>query len=96
MRGLGLEDGREAGIVSATLREAVAEYFRANPGRWVSAYELMKVGGSMAWRTRVSEVRRMGLNIENRVDRDSQGVAQSFYRYSPPVKLKQPSLWGAA
>ncbi len=82
--------------MSATLREAVAAHFRAHPNQWVSAYTLMEIGGSMAWRTRVSEVRHMGLTIENRVERDAAGVAQSFYRYVPPVALVQPRLWGAA
>lgn len=82
--------------MSATLRDAVAAHFRAHPNRWISAYELMELGGRMAWRTRVSEVRRMGLAIENRVERDSAGVAQSFYRYVPPVEAVQPRLWGAA
>lgn len=75
--------------MSATLREAVAAHFRAHPNQWVSAYTLMQIGGSMAWRTRVSEVRRMGLNIENYVERDSEGVAKSFYRYSPPVEVEE-------
>lgn len=82
--------------MSATLREVVAAHFKAHPNRWISAYELMELGGRMAWRTRVSEVRRMGFDIENRVERDASGIAQSFYRYSPPVKLKQPMLWEVA
>jgi hypothetical protein len=79
--------------MSATLREAVAAHFRAHPNQWVSAYTLMEVGGRMAWRTRVSDVRRMGLTIENQVQRDGAGVAQSFYRYVPPVALKQAGLF---
>lgn len=82
--------------MSQNLREMVAAHFRAHPNQWVSAYTLMEVGGRMAWRTRVSDVRRMGLHIENRVERDAAGVAQSFYRYVPPVALVQPRLWGAA
>lgn len=79
--------------MSATLREAVAAHFRAHPNQWVSAYTLMEIGGRMAWRTRVSDVRRMGLVIENQVQRDAKGVAQSFYRYVPPVALKQAGLF---
>jgi hypothetical protein len=34
---------------------------------WVSAFTLMKVGGSMAWRTRLSEARRrFQFDTENR------------------------------
>jgi len=79
--------------MSQTLRDAVAAHFRANPNQWVSAYTLMEIGGRMAWRTRVSDVRRMGLTIENQVQRDGAGVAQSFYRYVPPVALKQAGLF---
>lgn len=84
--------------MSATLREAVAAHFKAHPNEWVSAYTLMEIGGRMAWRTRVSDVRRMGLTIENQVQRDAKGVAQSFYRYVPPVTLTQARLFeqGAA
>ena len=77
--------------MSQSLRDVVAAHFRAHPNQWVSAYTLMEIGGRMAWRTRVSDVRRMGLTIENQVQRDGAGVAQSFYRYrpkSPAVQLE--------
>lgn len=79
--------------MSQTLRDAVAAHFRAHPNQWVSAYTLMEIGGRMAWRTRVSDVRRMGFTIENQVQRDAHGVAQSFYRYTPPTALKQAGLF---
>jgi len=79
-----------------TFTNAVAAHFKAHPNQWVSAYTLMEIGGRMAWRTRVSDVRRMGLTIENQVQRDAHGVAQSFYRYVPPVALKQAGLFEGA
>ena len=67
-------------------RDAVAAYFRAHVNEWVNASALMDVGGTLAFRTRVSECRlRLGMYIENKQVRDfnldgSLNV-QSFYRY---------------
>ena len=67
-------------------REAVAATFKAHPGEWLSVYVLMQVGGAMAWRTRISECRRdLGMPIENKIERDANGVAVSYYRYTPAV-----------
>jgi hypothetical protein len=65
----------------------VARFFRANVGRWVRATELEAVGGRQAWRTRVSEARRVyGLTIENRVRRvreaDGRTWTLSEYRFT--------------
>ena len=63
-------------------RDAVADIFRAQPNTWISAYTLMDVGGKLAFRTRVSDCRRqLGMTIENRVERDRYGVAQSYYKF---------------
>lgn len=43
---------------AATLMHAVARLMLDSRGRWVSAYELQRVGGEWAWRTRLSEARR--------------------------------------
>jgi len=61
----------------------------------------MQIGGALAFRTRVSECRlQLGMDIHNVVERDSNGVAQSWYWFVPqPAKAEsQPSLWqqGAA
>lgn len=47
-------------------------------GRWVSALSLMKAGGLLSWRTRVSECRRLlGWAVENRVTvRDGRKVSE--------------------
>jgi len=76
---------------------AVANYFEARPNQWVSYRELMQVGGQMAWRSRVSNCRRdLKMTIENRIERDERGVANSPYRYVPPVGQQALPLQGAA
>ena len=37
--------------------QAVYDYLTARPGVWVDSSRLEKIGGRMAWRTRVSDVR---------------------------------------
>lgn len=65
-------------------RDRIAEKFRQQPNTWISAYALMQIGGALAFRTRVSECRtQLGMTVENKVERDANGVAQSFYRYRP-------------
>lgn len=69
-----------------TLR--VAEFFKANPLRWIDARELEAIGGRQAWRTRLSEARRFyQMNIENRVERHP-GFTRSLYRYVPPAPVE--------
>ena len=71
--------------------ERVFAYFRARPGEWVSTLELEREGGRQAWRTRVSDVRKLldkqdlG-TIENETLHHPSGVV-SRYRYVPYVRL---------
>jgi hypothetical protein len=68
----------------ATFRDAVANVLRQRADQWVPWHELAKVGGAMAWRTRVSDARQqLGMVIENKVERKDDGVAVSYYRYRP-------------
>lgn len=65
-------------------RDAVAEFFKEHPGLWINASTLMKLGGSLAWRTRVSEARKLGMTIQNRQEKDYVGgvlTVRSYYRY---------------
>ena len=60
----------------------VAEmHFRANPNQWLYWTEFAQRCGRLAWRTRVSECRKRGLTIENKLDKDSTGLVHSYYRY---------------
>jgi hypothetical protein len=74
-------------------RDRLAELFRSRPNEWISAYVLMDTAGKMAWRTRVSDVRRrLNMRIDSDVRRDARGVAESFYRFVP-VQRGQAGLF---
>lgn len=82
--------------MSITLRDAVADHFKANPGRWISMQELAQIAGTGGWRTRVSEARvQLGLHIENRVARkklaNGSKITTSEYRYRPATLLELAS-----
>lgn len=69
--------------------ERIADLFRSQPNEWLSAYQLMQVGGAMAWRTRCSECRTLlKMQIDCKVERDANGVAVSFYRFVPASLLE--------
>jgi hypothetical protein len=59
--------------------------FRALPGVWIDGLIVARVGGAYAWRTRVSEARKIiGGTIENRVRR--KGARKiSEYRFVPAM-----------
>ncbi|MFN0314760.1 MAG: hypothetical protein ACKVQA_06970 [Burkholderiales bacterium] len=82
--------GKEVEAMKVDYTTAVANYFKARPGQDVSNWELMEVGGSMAYRTRISNCRkllRMDISTAH-VVRDQRGVATSYYVYTPPVEAK--------
>ena len=76
-------------MTRVTFRDQVAAYFTAAPGRWIPATELARVGGRQAWRTRVSECRKLGMVIEHRLQRvqhpSGEWSTLSEYRYVPPA-----------
>lgn len=78
-----------------TYLDAVAAYFRAHPHEDVSNWTLMEIGGSQAWRTRVSECRtKLGMNIRSpRLQRSKTGAVTSWYRYQPAVVPVQAGLF---
>lgn len=73
---------------SASFTERIAEYFQQRPGCWVDSRDLERVGGRMAWRTRVSQARReFGMRIDNRFRKvrsaDGQEWTVSEYMFVP-------------
>lgn len=58
----------------ASATAAVLALFQSKPGQWIDSSDLMKVGGSCGWRTRVADARKIvaaeGGCIENRQHRD--------------------------
>ena len=67
---------------------AVAAYFRAHPNEDIDNWTLMQIGGSQAWRSRVSECRtKLGMHIPRpREVRSASGAKTTLYRYVPPAQ----------
>lgn len=64
-----------------TFTVKVARYLRSKRYQWVRAEALMRIGGQCAWRTRVSNCRRvLNMPIENRVTVKKNGVRVSEYK----------------
>jgi hypothetical protein len=69
-----------------SLCDKLEAYFRDRPHRWLTAQMLMQVAGQMAWRTRVSDLRKRGMDIENRTRRVSihaDGCPSNVLNYAP-------------
>jgi len=79
-----------------TLRERVAAFLRQHPNRWIVATSFESVGGRQGWRTRLSDCRRLGMQIENRVRmvrlEDGSSYKLSEYRYVPPSEPVEQRL----
>ena len=61
--------------------QRTAAVFRRHRRRWISALVLVRAGGLLAWRSRVSECRtQLGMDIKQKTDYTPRG-ARSFYRY---------------
>ena len=59
-------------------------HFRSKPGQFISALTLMKVGGLLAFRTRISELRtQRGMTIHWKGVRRRSHQILSFYRFVP-------------
>ena len=63
--------------------ERVATLFRSLPNQWVDGLSIAQVGGAYASRTRISDCRKLGMRIDNKVITKPNGVKQSLYRYVP-------------
>jgi hypothetical protein len=67
----------------SALRDKVASFFKETPDKWIDGRVLSRIGGTYAWRTRVSECRlQLGMNIQNR-QRRGKGHTISEYCYIP-------------
>jgi hypothetical protein len=67
-----------------TRRGAVAALLREQPGVWVSWKRLARVGGALAWRTRVSECHAdLGMVIECKTVKHPSGEVETFRRWVP-------------
>ena len=74
-----------------TYLQRLADHFQANPGTWISCYELERICGHNGWRTRVSECRVvLGMNISSppKKVKAANGVITTYYRYQPASLLE--------
>ena len=67
-----------------TLTDKVAAYFSRYPNQWIDVMALADLAGLGGWRTRVSEARHRGLNIQQRLIRWPDGRNRSQYRLVQP------------
>ena len=70
-----------------SLCDQLEAYLKARPWKWVDGRHIATVAGSYGWRTRLSDLRKRGMTIENRQERyiglDGQRRTTSWYRYVP-------------
>lgn len=70
-----------------TLCETLADYLKARPNEWIDGHALLDIGGTFAFRTRLSELRRPPFNmtIENQTTRHAfmgRKWTETKYRYT--------------
>lgn len=71
-----------------TQRDRILSLLRSREGRWVPLPEILdlRIG---QYGTRIKELRGIGFEIENRIERDDSGVVHSWYRLvEQPVQLE--------
>ncbi len=75
-----------------TLTDRLVGLFVEHPGEWLDGRLLAKTAGFAGWRTRVSDARRRGLDIQNRVrtvrGADGTSYRVTEYRYLPSSLLE--------
>lgn len=82
-------------LETITLTDQLAAYFEERPNEWIDGLELGRIAGVYAWRSRCSDLRKRGMEIQNKVERDADGKAVSLYCYVPPESKpvsKPPAL----
>lgn len=76
-------------LVAGSQNSRILAKLMARPGKWVPAYTLLQVSGSMAVHTRISELRtEHGHNIQQRNLRNGR-IIHSHYRIIPPKTPKK-------
>lgn len=72
--------------------EKVLAVFRASPSRWLHWRRLEKVGGACAWRTRISDARKILERGGGRIEHNGS-ITRSAYRYIPAASEPSPDRW---
>jgi hypothetical protein len=69
--------------MSESLNDKLEAFFRSMPNIWIDGMQLSKVAGSYAWRSRCADLRRRGMQIDNRQRRmvNAQGKKYTVSEY---------------
>ncbi len=65
-------------------RERLKDLFEFNKGRWIPLPQILAMGLAQ-YGTRILELRREGMNIENKTKMEN-GIKKSWFRYNPQIK----------
>ena len=70
--------------MTTTHVQRLAAYFLLRPNQWVSALELVEIGGRLSWRTRLSDLRKppFGMVIESDVSEVRRRPGGGYERIS--------------
>lgn len=68
-----------------SLTDRLEQFFRSQPNRWIDGTRLASIGGVYAWRTRCSNLRKRGLQIENRQRKVRDKIKSEYRFYEKPV-----------
>lgn len=74
-----------------TRTELVIDYFKAHPNEWIDGMVFAEFAGIYAWRSRISDARLTGMQIENRLRPVGPipGRFRSEYRFVPTVSARE-------
>ena len=64
---------------AASQNDKILDYLQERLGQEVSMYQLYLVSGSMAVHSRIADLRKRGVRIANRTERQKDGTRHSFY-----------------
>ena len=67
--------------------EQVAAYLVDRAGVWVDGLELANIGGAYAWRSRVSDARKLGHRIDNRQRKVGERTVSEYRLVREPRTL---------
>jgi len=75
-----------------TRTDRVIAYLSERENRWIDGLDLASVGGSYAWRSRVSDARQRGYRIENRLRKEGSRTV-SEYRLVRSTPRTLSDIW---
>jgi hypothetical protein len=65
-------------------KDKLKNLFKTNPNKWISLPEILSMGIAQ-YGARILELRREGMNIENKILEIVDGQKHTAFRYTPPM-----------